>query len=247
MTTRALQAVLALAALLAAGAGACAELTLYLMEVPPLTLNEPTRKGVVGDIVIEAIRRAGHSAKLVVVPSARALTLVQSKDSRDQLLIPLARQPAREDLFTWIAPVIKVNRAFFALDRKVNSFGEARATLRHIGVARNTAGVNILRAEGFSDTQIYQVADTVAGVKMLLLGRVDAWYGPALQFREWQRDEDPDGRAKMGAPLGATVNYLACSRHCDPALRAQLAEAIATMRKDGSIKAIAARYGFSDL
>jgi polar amino acid transport system substrate-binding protein len=235
-----------MAALLASGAGFANELTLYLMEVPPLTLNEPARKGVVGDIVIEAIRRAGHSTKLVVVPSARAMGIVQSDDSRDALLIPLARQPAREQFYTWIAPVIKVNRAFFALDRKVNSFAEARASLRHIAVARGTAGVNILREQGFADTQIYQVADTIAGAKMLLLGRVDAWYGPALQFREWQRSEDPGYRAKMGAHLGATFNYLACSLRCDPALRAQLADTIAKMRKDGSIKAIEARYGIGE-
>jgi polar amino acid transport system substrate-binding protein len=246
MTTRTLQGALALAALLASAAGSCKELTLYLMEVPPLTLNEPTRKGVVGDIVIEAIRRAGHTPKLVVVPSARAMTMVQSEGSRDELLIPLARQSAREDHYTWIAPVIKVNRAFFALERNVNSFADARASLRHIAVARGTAGVNILREQGFSDTQIYQVADTVAGAKMLLLGRVDAWYGPALQFREWQRSEDPKRRAKMGTPLGATFNYLACSLRCDPLMRTQLADAIAKMRKDGSIKAIETRYGIGE-
>lgn len=246
MTTRALHGALALAALLWSAAAFSTELTLYLMEVPPLTLNEPTRKGVVGDIVLEAIRRAGHTSKLVVVPSARAMSMVQSEDSRDELLIPLARQSAREDYYSWIAPVIKVNRAFFSLERKVNSFAEARASLRHIAVARGTAGVNILREQGFSDTQIYQVADTIAGAKMLLLGRVDAWYGPALQFREWQRSEDPRHRAKMGAPLGATFNYLACSLRCNPSVRAQLADAIAKMRKDGSIKAIETRYGIGD-
>ena len=243
MTIRVHHWALALAAMLCCVVAAATEINLYMMEVPPFTVNEATRKGVVGDIVLEAIRRAGHTTRLIVVPSARAMTLVESEQSQDQFLMPLARQPAREAHYAWIAPVIKINRAFFSLDRKVHSFDEARAAFRHIAVARGTAGVNILHDHGFSDTQIYRVADTIAGAKMLMLGRVDAWYGPELQFRAWQREADPTQRAQVSALLGTTDNYLVCSLRCDPVLQAQLAGAIAKMRKDGSIKAIEARYG----
>ena len=243
MMKQARNGALALAAMLCCAVAFATEVKLFMMEVPPFTVNEPTRKGIVGDIVLEAIRRAGHTAQLIVVPSARAMSLVESEQSEDQFLMPLARQPAREAHYSWIAPVIKINRAFFSLDRKVRSFDEARASFRHIAVARGTAGVNILHDHGFSDTQIYRVSDTIAGAKMLMLGRVDAWYGPELQFRSWQHEADPTERAQASALLGTTDNYLVCSLRCDPPLQAQLADAIAKMRKDGSIKAIEARYG----
>ena len=42
--------------------------------------------------------------------------------------------------------------------------------------------------------------------------------------------------------LGTTYNYLACSRVCDPELQSRLAEAIGQLYRDGSAKAIEARY-----
>lgn len=219
------------------------DVALYLMEVPPLTLNEAGRKGIVGDLVLEAMRRAGYSARVEVVPSNRAMALVQSTVMQNALIIPLARQKEREALYTWIAPVARVQRAFFSLDRKVQSFDEARKGLHSIAVARGTAGRNILREQGFADSQLYEVADTSAAARMLLLGRVDAWYGPVLQFKEWMRSADPQHHVQMGAQLGPTVNYLACSKVCDPVMVARLAEAVDQVNKDGTAKAIEGRYG----
>ncbi len=236
-----------IAAVLLAGAPvAAAELSLYLMEVPPLTLNEPDRKGVSGDLVLEAIKRAGYSVQVLVVPSNRAMAQVQNAASRDVLIIPLARQPEREANYSWIAPIAKVQRAFFSLDHKVQSFEQARATFHTIAVARGTAGRNILRQQGFSDAQLYEVADSSAAARMLMLRRVDAWYGPVRQFRAWQPEVDPQHRVQVGAALGTTYNYLACSRNCDPELQSRLADAIAQLNRDGTARAIEARYPGGD-
>jgi polar amino acid transport system substrate-binding protein len=239
--------VMALAMLLLSSApAAAAEVTLYLMEVPPLTFNEPGRKGIAGDLTLEAIKRAGYTARIVVVPNNRAMAMVQSAEARDTLIIPLARQKEREPHYNWIAPVARVNRAFFSLDRKVGSFDEARAGFRLVGVARGTAGVNILREHGFADSQIYEINDTSAGARMLALRRFDAWYGPTRQFHEWMRELDPAPRVQISAVLGTTVNYLACSKTCDPVLSARLAGALDQMNRDGSARAIEARYGRGD-
>ena len=222
------------------------ELTLYMMEVQPLTINEADHKGPAGDIALEAIRRAGYTCKLLVVPSNRAMVEVQQADSRDVLIIPLARQTEREPYYTWIAPIAKVNRAFFSMTHRVQSFDEARATFHGIAVARGTAGVNILREQGFADSQLVEVVDGIAASKMLVAGRVDAWYGPLQQFKRWQRETDPQNRVQMGAELGSTYNYLACSKQCNPVLVSRLAEEIEKMHKDGTIKAIEARYARSE-
>lgn len=221
---------------------AARELTLYMMVVPPLTLNQVDHKGPAGDIALEAIRRAGETCKLLVVPSNRAMVEVRLADSRDVLIIPLARQKEREPLYTWIAPVAKVQRAFFSMTQRVQSFDEARATFHSIAVARGTAGLNILREQGFANSQLVEVVDAIAASRMLIAGRVDAWYGPLLQFKSWQRETDPENRVQMGAELGGTVNYLACSKQCNAALVSRLAEEIDKMHKDGTIKAIEARY-----
>src|SRR5471030_2369983 len=183
---------------------AARELTLYMMVVPPLTLNQVDHRGPAGDIALEAIRRAGETCKLQVVPSNRAMVEVRLADSRDVLIIPLARQKEREPFYTWIAPVAKVDRAFFSMTHRVRSFDEARATFHSIAVARGTAGLNILREQGFADSQLVEVVDAIAASKMLIAGRVDAWYGPLLQFKSWQRETDPENRVQMGAELGGT-------------------------------------------
>ena len=218
------------------------ELALYMMVVPPLTVDEVDRKGPAGDIALEAIKRAGDTCKLLVVPSNRAMVEVRQAGSRDVLIVPLARQKERESFYTWITPVAKVDRAFFSMTHRVRSFDEARATFHSIAVARGTAGLNILREQGFADSQLVEVVDAIAASKMLIAGRVDAWYGPLRQFKSWQRETDPQNRVQMGAELGSTFNYLACSKQCSPALVSRLAEEIDKMHRDGTIKAIEARY-----
>lgn len=233
-------------AVLVASAACAGEVPLYLMVVPPYTVDEPQRKGLAGDIALEAIRRAGYTAQVQVVPNNRAIATVQAEASRNELILPLARLKEREAGFTWVAPLAKVNRAFFATGRSVQSFAEARTRFRVIAVARGTAGVNILREQGFPDSQLYEVADNITAARMLMLGRVDAWYGPVLQFRSWAREVDPQHQVQASAMLGSTVNYLACSRVCDPQLRKRLADAVEQMGRDGSIKAIEARYGMNE-
>lgn len=222
------------------------ELTLYLMDVPPLTMNTPERKGVVGDIVLEAMRRAGYTPKLVVMPNNRALAVVANPGMADALIIPLARIPDREEKFTWVAPVVKVNRAFFTLDKTVNSFDEARAALASIGVSRGTAGVSILRAAGIPSSQIYELNQGEPGFRMLLARRIDAWYGPVAEGRTLRTLVDADERVLISPPLGASYNYLGCSRVCGGDIVERLSEALVSMDKDGSTKTILRRYGALD-
>lgn len=235
-----------LLALLLGGAalGCRAEgVTLYLMVVPPLAVNEPERKGVAGDMALEAIRRAGYEVQLEIVPSNRALATVAHPSSRNLLIIPLARVAAREPQYTWIAPLIKVNRAFFSLDKYVRTFGEARASFRAIGVSRGTAGLHILREEGFSDEQIRELNQAQTPPKMLWQHRIDAWYGPIAEGRELLLGTESGKKTYVSPPLGPTYNYLACSLACEPQLVARLAEALAQMEQDGTSRSIREKYG----
>jgi polar amino acid transport system substrate-binding protein len=218
------------------------EVPLYFMEVPPYTINEAGQKGIVGDIVLEAIRRAGYQAKLIIVPNNRAIMTVAADETANTLIIPLARVSEREALFTWVAPIIKVQRAFFTRDRPIQSFAQARTQLHRIGVARGTAGVNILLDQGFKADQLYQVNEGNIAVKMLQAGRIDAWYGPESQMEFMIKDAGATGAVVKGSALGGTDNYLACSKRCDRAMVDRLNAALAKMEKDSTTKAIIAKY-----
>lgn len=214
---------------------------LYLMEVPPMTMNEAERKGIVGDIALEALRRAGVQTRLIVEPSNRAMRSVKQSD--DALIIPLARLRDREADYTWIAPIVKVNRAFFTLNSPANSFADASQKYRSIAVSRGTAGVSILLDNGFSHEQIIEVKQGDIAPKMLLAGRIDAWFNLVSESRLLLQEADPDKKIKTGNFLGSTYNYIACSRICNTQTVNRLRATINSMEKDGSIAAIKARYG----
>ena len=213
---------------------------IYLMTVSPMTMDTPDRKGIVGDIVLEAIKRAGLTPHLVVVPSPRAIAAVPLE--HDTLIIPLARLKEREANFTWIAPIVKVQRAFFTLGKKVDSFEQAAAEFKIVGVSRGTAGVNILLEHGFTRDHIAEVNQGVTAPRMLVAKRFDAWYNLVSESKDLLTQVDGGNRVVKGAILGDTYNYLACSKACDPALVAKLTAALKAMAADGVIKRIAARY-----
>lgn len=222
-----------------ASAVSAQEVTMYVMEVPPYAMDTPQQKGMLGDVVLEAMRRSGYQARLVVVPSPRALAAVPTMT--DTLIIPLARTKDRESKFTWIAHVLNVERAFFTLDRKVGSFAEAKAAFKSIGVARASAGYYILLEQGFDPEQVQVLNQGVSAAKMLQSRRIDAWYNPVLEAELLQREAGGPPFA-MSTMLGSTEQYLGCSKVCDPNLVAALSGAIKAMQKDGSAQKIINSY-----
>lgn len=224
---------------LAASAVSAQDVTLYVMDVPPYAMDTPQHKGMVGDVVLEAMRRTGYQAKLVVVPSPRALAAVPTMT--DTLIIPLARTRDRESSYTWIAHVLNVERAFYTLDRKVNSFAEAKAVFKSIGVARASAGYRILMEQGFDPEQVQVVNQGVSAAKMLQSRRIDAWYNPVLEADALQREAGGPPFV-MSTLLGPTEQYLACSKVCDPKLVSTLSNAIKAMQRDGTAQKMMGSY-----
>ena len=215
------------------------EVTLYLMDVPPYAMDNPQQKGMLGDVTLEAARRAGLQPKIVVVPSPRALMEVPKLE--DTLIIPLARLKDREPHYTWIAHIVDVERAFYTRDKKIDSFEQARTGLQAIGVSRGSAGYLILLEQGFSKEQLVEVNQGTSAPRMLMLGRIDAWYNPVLEAERLQAEIGRD-RLVMGKPLGITGQYLACSKRCNPDLVNRLSRAVREMQKDGTLKKLIGAY-----
>lgn len=220
--------------------GAPPLIELYIPNAPPLTfVDDPRGHGIVGDIAMEAMVRAGYAVKIQLLPWARAQKHVSGK--QDHLITPLSRIPTREDRFTWIAPIMSMERAFFSLDKQVNSFAQARQTYRKIGVGLGSAQEDILRAEGFDDKQIHPLTIGDNPAQMLLMGRIDAWFNGVPESRYiWPKVSK---RKLLMSPVGSSADlYLACSKKCSAKMVRDLSQAVEAMRRDGTVSRIQALY-----
>ncbi|WP_454252161.1 substrate-binding periplasmic protein [Pseudomonas sp. R151218B TE3479] len=209
---------------------------LHILDAPPLTfVNDPRGHGIVGDVAVAAMTRAGYTVKIHVLPWARAQKHVS--EEHDHLITPLSRIPTREDRFTWIASIMPMERAFFSLERRVSSFAQAKETYRKIGVGLGSAQEDILRSEGFSDEQIYPLAIGDNPAQMLLMGRIDAWFNGVPESRYiWPKVSK---RKLLMSSVGSNADlYLACSKQCSPEMVEHLRDAVEALRADGTVKRV---------
>ncbi|SDY44387.1 ABC transporter substrate-binding protein [Pseudomonas sp. NFIX28] len=222
------------------GLAAHPSLELLLPDAPPLTMvNQGERHGIVGDVVVRALKQAGYASEPRTLPWARAQKYAMEKTN--VLLAPLSRTPERENHYTWIAPVMQMDRAFFSLEHKVADFDEARRRFKVIAVGLGSAQEEILRSKGFAPQQVYAMKIGENPAQLLLKGRVDAWFNGVQESRYiWQRVSSRP--LLMSPPLVSHELYLACSRVCDADVVAQLAKAIDAMRRDGTVEQIKSRY-----
>lgn len=221
-------------------ASAASAVDVYFPESPPLTmLKQNDEHGIVGEIALQAIAMAGYSPNLLSPPWPRAQREVSI--GRDMLIAPLTRTQNREDNFTWIAPILTMDRSFFSLTKRVDSFDEAKKTFKLIAVGLGSAQEARLRDEGFSAEQIYPLKIGENPAQMLLKGRVDAWFNGVPETRYiWKQVSD---RPLVMSPIMMTANlYLACSKNCDPAMVEKLRDALDTLEANGTNARIEAGY-----
>ncbi|WPN60489.1 MULTISPECIES: substrate-binding periplasmic protein [unclassified Pseudomonas] len=220
--------------------GASLPLELYIPDAPPLTFVDGSQgHGMVGEAVLTAIANAGYVAHVHGLPWARSQKHVSEK--QDMLIAPLSRTPEREDRFTWIASIMPMERAFFSLERPVESFEQAKKTYRVIGVGLGSAQEEILRTQGFSDDQIYPLTIGDNPAQMLLKGRIDAWFNGIPESRYiWTKVSEQ--KLRMSPVMSRAELYLACSKLCSAQLVQDLREAVETLRKDGTLARIQKSY-----
>lgn len=213
---------------------------LYMPEAPPLSMaGDAGREGIVGDAARQAMTLAGYGMNTTVLPWLRAQRTVQQ--GQDMLIVPLSRTPDRESSYTWIAPIMSMDRAFFTLDKRVESFAQARRTYRRIAVGMGSAQERKLHDEGFDASQIYPLRIGENPAQMLLLGRVDAWFNgvPESQYI-WRQVSD---QALLMSPVLMTTDlYLACSKTCSPRMVRSLRQAVGTLHRNGSIQKLLDHY-----
>ena len=223
-----------LVALLLAGYVAAEEpLNLHMPDAPPLTLHNDSRGyGMAGDITLAAIALSGRTVRIIDEPWARAQVNVAT--GHNQLIIPLSRTPDREANYTWIVPLMPLERAFFSLDEPVRSFDQARQRYQRIGVGLGTAQVEILRREGFTDEQIIQLKLGENPATLLELGRIDAWFtGIPEALYIWSKSSPQRQQLRQSPVMASSELYLACSKACDSQLVEQLKAAVVQLESSG--------------
>lgn len=235
-TRYAICAVMAWSSLLSAATA----VDVYVPEAPPLTmLSRDDAHGIVGDIALKAMAMAGYSANLISPPWPRAQRDVSA--GKDMLIAPLSRIQSRENNFTWIAPVLTMDRAFFSLDKRVESFDEAKAAFKMIAVGIGSAQETRLREEGFTAEQIYPLKIGENPAQMLLKGRVDAWFNGIPETDYFWRQVS-DRPLVMSRVLMTSDIYLACSKDCNPQMVERLQAAIEKLQSNGAAQKIEAGY-----
>lgn len=213
---------------------------LYVPEAPPLTMVERgDQHGIAGDLALKAAAMAGYTVRLLSPPWPRAQRDVAT--GKNMLIAPLTRTQSREGNFTWIAPLLSMDRAFFSLDQRVESFDEAKKTFKLIAVGLGSAQETRLREEGFSESQIYPLKIGENPAQMLLKHRVDAWFNGVPESRYiWKQVSD---QPLLMSPIVMTADlYLACSKDCDPPMVERLRAAIYALQADGTRDRIEAGY-----
>lgn len=214
-------------------ATAAGPIKLYMPDAPPLTFHDyEGGNGMVGDLVLAATAQSGILTEIIAEPWLRAQATVSK--GKDLLITPLSRTPQREARYTWIAPIMLLERAFFSLDEPAASFAEARHRYQRIGVGLGTAQVEILRREGFTSQQIVQIRLGENPARLLELGRIDAWFtGIDEALYIWGRSAERQHELRMSPALASTDLYLACSLDCDPRLVEQLLNTITQLERNG--------------
>ncbi|WP_051326811.1 substrate-binding periplasmic protein [Aliagarivorans taiwanensis] len=215
---------------------------IYSVEAPPLSMQHPETdygRGIVLDAVLEAFRRLDISARVEFIPWKRAQREVSM--GRDAFILPLARIPEREQRFTWVAPVMDLERSFASLRSRVDSYKQARAELRSIGVGFGTAQYHLLLANGFSEQQLVEILPG-KGPSMLALGRIDAWFnGTDETLWYWKRDQQIEPLL-VGDAVASNQLYLAASLDVDEALLESLNRKIVELQREGYIEMLKTRY-----
>jgi polar amino acid transport system substrate-binding protein len=211
----------------------------YIPEAPPLTFQQnPKGYGIAGDMALAAIKEAGLHATIVESPWARAQHTVAG--GKNLLITPLSRTPEREQQYTWIAPIMLLERAFFSLTPPVSSFALARSRYQRIAVGLGTPQEQTLLNGGIDPQQIVSIKLGESPINMLQRGRVDAWFTgiPEASYL-WPKDGPKLHKSPV---LNASDIYLACSQDCDAQLVQRLKRSIEKMHRLGMLEKIRQVY-----
>ncbi|WP_428524465.1 substrate-binding periplasmic protein [Roseibium sp.] len=211
-----------------AGARSQDKIIAYTGFLPPLSINAEER-GIAVEIMELVAKEADIELDIRFAPWKRAQVLVENTPG--SLIFSLAYTRKRSAKLKYIAPLIYTESAFITLDEQIDSFEQALADNKVIGVHLGSQRARILRRNGL--TNLTEIATAEQMARMLQAGRVDAWYTISMRASYITRKQGFDHtRLQVGAPLSHGVQWLAANKSVSPALKARLSKAVSKVWRD---------------
>lgn len=213
---------------------------LYLTtEMPPYGTREGDPAASLGtDIVREIMARARIDHSIDVLPWKRAYTAALERG--DACVYSTTRTPERERQFKWTGPLAEANWVLMArADRKLKLHSLEDARRYRIGTYNGDARDQYLRERNFD---VDPAPSDLLNPRKLMAGRIDLW---AASLGPGSKALEQLGYADKVTPVlvfNRIHTYLACNRAVPDRLVARMDEALATMERDGTARAIRQRY-----
>ena len=222
------------------------EITVVTEEFPPFNyLENEEITGISTEVVRATLTKAGIQAEVRMYPWARAYWM--ASEQPNVLIYTLARTPDREDLFTWIGPIVPpIKAALFKLttrtDIVMTSLEDAKQY--RIGVIRDDGGHQMLLQYGFeNEKNVFPVAQGEQNLKKLLAGRIDLFFSENLFVTMKMKT--------LGLPLDQVEeaflvmeieNYMAFSKQTADTVVERVGTAFEQIRAEGTVTTIVEKY-----
>lgn len=206
---------------------------------PPLNyVDNGQVAGISTAVIGEMLRRAHIRGQFTVLPWARAYVLTQQR--ADTCIYSTVRSTEREALFRWVGPISSNQWALYAgpqFKGRLSGLDDARPY--RIGGTLRDAKSDYLRAQGF--TRLELVADEELNARKLAAGHLDLWIAAMGRAQTLIDTLDLKGVRPL-LVIGHSDQYVACNPGVRPELIEAMNAALASMRKDGSLRAIGGKF-----
>ncbi|MBU2707475.1 transporter substrate-binding domain-containing protein [Zooshikella marina] len=154
------------------------DITFITEEYPPHSyIEKNVLKGIVVDILIAASTSVNckvERSEIRVLPWARGYKRVLSE--KNVVLFGMSKTLERENLFTWVGPIMEVNNSLIARkDSKLNVTNVADLHNLRIGVVRDDIGERVIVNLGIPKSGVYIASYPQNLAKMLAQRRIHVW------------------------------------------------------------------------
>lgn len=206
---------------------------------PPLNyLDQGQVRGVSTAVITEILRRSRIGGQFSVLPWSRAYVLAQQNP--DTCIYSTVRSAERESLFRWVGPIAVNQWALYAgpqFSGHLASLEDAKPY--RVGGTLRDAKSDYLRAQGF--TRLELVTDEALNARKLAAGHLDLWIA-AMGRAQTLIDALGLKGIRPLLVIGHSDQYVACNLAVKPELIEAMNTVLASMRKDGTLRAIAGKY-----
>ena len=238
------QVILGLVAILALAAAPARGLTLLTEENPPFSFTEKGKLyGAAAEIVLDMATRAGVPVKTEVLPWDAAY--VRAQGEKDACLFATARLENRERLFLWVGPIATNLWAVYGKGDFAPTIRSVKElTPYRIGTVLRDATNEFLRENAVNELR--PVRADAQNPPRLLLPRdhpehIDLWITGLYAGRDLAKAAKVTD-IKLVFIAAEQPLFLACNPQTDRKTVQALADALDSMKGDGSFKRITADY-----